>query len=483
MRFCMVTTFYPPYNFGGDGLFVQALSRALVESGHEVEVVHCEDAFRLKAGSVVVPEIEDDDVKVHRLKSSLGALSPILTQQLGRPALKSAKLKAVLNRDFDVVNFHNISLIGGPKILSLSSAPVTFYTLHEHWLLCPTHSLWKNQEEECLHPQCFGCSVKSGVPPQIWRYTSLLKQNLPNVDVLLSPSAYTAEVHQRRGILTPLMILPTFSRLAPATTRSPETSTRPRFVFSGRITAAKGVQDLLETFAGLTDYELSLAGEGELLPSLRSQFAHCQNIRFLGRLTDTELVELYQSATALVVCSRAPEVFPLVVLEALACGTPAIVRDVGGSREAVDQTGAGLVYQNSDELIRGVHSLAQDKDLHSRLGRLARSGYQTHYSAQNYLRSYLALIDELHGISLVITPLTFLGGSFYSINMLPPVWQKVSLLNPVVYLVSGFRWSFYEISDVGVGLSLGMTATFLALCLAAIGFIRINRRGNAIELA
>ena len=59
---------------------------------------------------------------------------------------------------------------------------------------------------------------------------------------------------------------------------------------------------------------------------------------------------------------------------------------------------------------------------------------------------------------LIITPLTFLGGRFYSINMLPPLWQKITLFNPVVYLVSGFRWSFYEIADVHVGMSLGMTA-------------------------
>jgi ABC-2 type transport system permease protein len=72
---------------------------------------------------------------------------------------------------------------------------------------------------------------------------------------------------------------------------------------------------------------------------------------------------------------------------------------------------------------------------------------------------------------LIITPLTFLGGSFYSINMLPPFWQKVSLFNPVVYLVSGFRWSFYEISDVSVGISLAMTAVFLAVCLVTIWWI------------
>ncbi len=72
---------------------------------------------------------------------------------------------------------------------------------------------------------------------------------------------------------------------------------------------------------------------------------------------------------------------------------------------------------------------------------------------------------------MIVTPLTFLGGSFYSISMLPPFWQKVALVNPVVYLVSGFRWSFYGVSDVNAGLSFGMTLGFLALCLFAVRWI------------
>jgi ABC-2 type transport system permease protein len=72
---------------------------------------------------------------------------------------------------------------------------------------------------------------------------------------------------------------------------------------------------------------------------------------------------------------------------------------------------------------------------------------------------------------MIVTPLTFLGGSFYSIDMLPPLWQTITLFNPVVYLVSGFRWSFYGVADVGVGISLGMTLVFMLLCLAAIAWI------------
>ncbi|HWK32278.1 MAG TPA: ABC transporter permease [Hyphomicrobium sp.] len=80
---------------------------------------------------------------------------------------------------------------------------------------------------------------------------------------------------------------------------------------------------------------------------------------------------------------------------------------------------------------------------------------------------------------LIITPLTFLGGTFYSINMLPPFWQTVTLFNPVVYLVSGFRWSFFEISDVNILISLAMTLTFLVICLAVVW--RIFKTGYRLK--
>jgi ABC-2 type transport system permease protein len=80
---------------------------------------------------------------------------------------------------------------------------------------------------------------------------------------------------------------------------------------------------------------------------------------------------------------------------------------------------------------------------------------------------------------LVLTPLTFLGGTFYSIHMLPPFWQNVTLFNPIVYLINGFRWSFYEVSDVNVAISLSMTLAFLTVCL--IGIWWIFRTGYRIK--
>src|ERR1700733_13851896 len=94
LRFCMVTTFYPPYHFGGDAIFVRSLSEALVAEGHTVEVVHCEDAYRLRGRSPSENEpTHSDNIVVHRLHSRLGALSPLITQQTGRPGLKRSALR------------------------------------------------------------------------------------------------------------------------------------------------------------------------------------------------------------------------------------------------------------------------------------------------------------------------------------------------------------------------------------------------------
>src|SRR5947207_8542592 len=155
MRFCMVTTFYPPYSFGGDGVYVQQLSNELAKRGHQVEVVHCRDAYNLLAGRTSSTTDHDHpNVTVHSLKSPWGFLSPLATHQSGRPMLKASMIKEILERPFDVIHYHNISLVGGPKILHYGQA-VKLYTLHEYWLICPTHMLFKFNHEACTHKECY----------------------------------------------------------------------------------------------------------------------------------------------------------------------------------------------------------------------------------------------------------------------------------------------------------------------------------------
>ena len=396
MRICMVTTFYPPYHFGGDATYVRALSRALAAAGHEVEVVHCVDAWRLKRQGPPPPLPEPDPgVTVHRLEHPLGPLSPLVTQQTGHPGLKSRALRAILARPFDVVHFHNISLVGGPAVLGWSRAPVTLYTLHEHWLLCPTHIFWKDGSRACDGPTCLRCCLRSGIPPQLWRQTPLARRYVAGVDALLAPSEYTAGLHREAGFAAPIRVLPLFSALAPPEAPPPPPSARPRFLFVGRVTASKGIVPLLEEFAALPDYELQVAGEGELRPVLEQRFAGCANIRFLGRMPQEALVTAYRGATALVFPSLAPETFGLAVVEAFACGTPAIVRDAGGAREAVDATGGGIVYRTAGELQQALARLAGDPALGRALGRRAREGFLRDFTLERHLERYLGHVGAI----------------------------------------------------------------------------------------
>lgn len=395
MRFCMVTTFYPPYHFGGDATFVQALARALISEGHHVEVVHCEDAYRLRDTEQVAVQAEDDGVVVHRLRNTFGMLSPLITQQTGKPGVKAAQLRKILEREFDVVNFHNISLIGGPGVLQMSRAPVTLYTLHEHWLLCPMHIFWKNDQQACDSPQCIRCCIRSGVPPQLWRYTGLIERSLFNVDALVAPSAYTAERHKALGQTPPIHVLPTFSRLAPETNGKAITPERICFLYVGRVTASKGIAILLKEFAGISQYDLLVVGGGDILPTLKRQYVEQRHIQFLGPLSEKQLGPLYQQATALILPSLAPEVFPLSILEAFAHGTPAIVHDAGGSREAIDKTGGGVVYHSREELHDALTLLANDSQLRDTIGQRALEGYKQFYSQESYLERYLHIIQVI----------------------------------------------------------------------------------------
>jgi glycosyltransferase involved in cell wall biosynthesis len=390
----MATTFYPPYNLGGCGLYVRALSRALVAQGHEVEVMHCLDAYHLKYTDPMPDEGSDEGIIVHRLKSPFGFVSPLITQLTGRPGIKSRDTRQIFGRSFDVVHFHNISLIGGPALIPQSQAPVNLYTLHDHWLLCPTHVFWKNNSKPCDRPTCMRCSLASWVPPQLWRYTRLVESAIAHIDALLAPSEYTAKRHRDSGLKPPIRVLPLFSAIEQQFEKTPRHD-RPRFLFVGRLTASKGILQLLEEFVGLPAYDLDVVGDGDLRSALEHRFAGCSNIRFLGAKPQAQLVSIYQNATALILPSLAPETFALTVVEALACSTPAIVHDVGGAGEAIEATGGGILYRTSEELRFALSRVAYEPGLREALARRAREGFLRLYTWERHAKNYVDVVDSI----------------------------------------------------------------------------------------
>jgi glycosyltransferase involved in cell wall biosynthesis len=396
LAFCMVTTFYPPYHFGGDALFVQRLSSALARRGHSVTVVHSVDAYRVLTGDRPYEDLPTEaGVEVVPIEGRLGPLSPLATYLTGRPLLSRSGLRGVLERKrFDVVHFHNISLIGGPGVLRYGEG-VKLYTLHEHWLVCPMHVLWRYNREPCEEPHCFRCSLAFHRPPQLWRYTHLLERELDHVDAFLAPSRFVREAHRSRGFARPIRHLPPF---LPETATEPIGETtrpeRPYFLYAGRLERIKGIHTLLDVFRSYESADLVIAGSGTQERGLRHQAAGNPRVRFLGRVQPTALSVLYAGAIALIVPSVGYEVFPLVSLEAFAQRTPVIARRLGGLSEAVEDSGGGFLYSDERELVEVMETLRADPELRRELGERGHATLRSHWSEEKHIERYLGIVES-----------------------------------------------------------------------------------------
>ncbi|MEQ1896956.1 MAG: glycosyltransferase family 4 protein [Vicinamibacterales bacterium] len=399
LRFAMVTTFYPPYHFGGDGEAVRRLAHALARRGHQVDVIHDVDAFRmLSDGAEREPLGEPDGVRVHGLRSSLGSLSCLATQQLGRPLVHGSRIRSILHRGFDVIHFHNISLVGGPGILSYG-AGIKLYTAHEHWLVCPTHVLWRHNREVCTGRECLRCVLHHRRPPQLWRSTSLLERQSEHVDAFLTLSEFSAKKHAEFGFDRPLAVVPPFLAEADAAPQaSPATATQhvpPYFLFVGRLETIKGIQDVIPLFARDGATEIWIAGSGSYEPQLRQLAGSGRRVRFLGQQTADQLRQLYRDAIAVVVPSVCYEVFPMVVLEAFREGTPIVARHLGPFPEIVERSAGGLLFTTTEELDTALSSLAADRRLRDNLGQAAARAFKALWSEPVAMESYFGVIRDI----------------------------------------------------------------------------------------
>ncbi|MGD2148123.1 MAG: glycosyltransferase family 4 protein [Anaerolineae bacterium] len=400
LRFCMITTFYPPYSFGGDGIFAHQLSNELAKRGHQVDVIHCIDSYLVLAGREPMgPYSNRPNVKVHGLRSRFGPLSPLATQQTGYPLLKSRRIREILETGFDVIHYHNVSLVGGPRILEYGEG-IKLYTMHECWLVCPTHVLFRYRKAPCVQRRCLVCQLAYGRPPQWWRYTGLLERALANVDAFIAPSRFSKAVHEERGLGMPIVHLPNFvPTIAPAGARDGDqargTEDGPCFLFVGRLEKLKGLQTLIPVFKRYPKARLLIAGSGSYEAHLQRLAEGQVNIRFLGKLSEKELRSAYRHAVALIVPSIGFEMFPLVIVEAFRQQTPVIVRNLGGMPEIVEESGGGFVYDTDEQLVAAMDRLLIEPALRDKLG---RRGYQTYlqkWTTEAHLKRYLGLIRQI----------------------------------------------------------------------------------------
>jgi glycosyltransferase involved in cell wall biosynthesis len=394
LRFCMINTFYPPYSFGGDGIFVHRLSNELGKRGHKVDVIHCVDSYRLGAGHDPVATYDDHrNVTVHGITSPLGFLSPLATQQTGYPLFKSGRIQKILKKGFDVIHYFNISLFG-PKILQYGEG-IKLYSMLEYWLVCPTHTLFRFNRAPCIKPHCFACSLVYRRPPQWWRYSGLLENSLKHIDTFIAPSRFTENVHRRLELRSPIVHLPYFVPSTSATKPLAKTPEKPYFLFVGRLEKLKGLQTVIPIFRNYQKAELFIAGAGEYEAELKKLAGGCERIRFLGYVSGTRLEDLYRRAVAVIVPSICFDVFPLVPMEALSLQTPVIVRNLGGMPEVVEESGAGFIYDTTDELVCAMDRLLADSSYRNQLGQRGYQAYKKNWTAEVHMQRYFELIDEI----------------------------------------------------------------------------------------
>lgn len=401
LRFCFLTTFYPPYNFGGDGIGIQRLARGLVRAGHHVTVIHDVDAYRLlhKGAEPQLPD-SDDGVEVVRLESRLGALSCLLTQQTGRPIVNGARIAALLDEgNYDVVNFHNVSLIGGPGLLSYGSKSLRLLMAHEHWLVCPTHVLWRHGRERCTGRECVRCQLSYKRPPQLWRYTGGLERQLDHIDAFIAVSEFSRQKHKEFGFPREMEVLNYFlpdPDAGAGTDPSERSHERPYFLFVGRLEHIKGLDDVIPLFAEYEDADLLIAGDGEYAATLKSLVEADprlqSRVRFLGRVPLEDLKAYYEHALALIVPSVCYETFGIIIIEAFRYGTPVIARDLGPFPELLERSGGGELFGSTDELLEKMKKIEGDPELRDRLARAGHDAYLKHWVESSAIPKYLDIV-------------------------------------------------------------------------------------------
>lgn len=396
LRFCIVTTFYPPYNFGGDGIYAHRLANGLARRGHEVTVLHSPSAYEMLAGHAVCePYADHANVRVHGIRTPLSPLGLLAVQQTGRPGLQAAALRQWLDRGaYDAIHYNNVSLLGGPAVFGYGRG-LKLCTLIEHWLVCPMHVLWKFDREVCTKPTCLRCTLAGGRPPQLWRYTGLMRRATRHIDAFLGPSVFTIRMHQERGLHGMMVQLPLFHpEPQPRPSDGPENGGRPYFFFGGRLEKIKGVQVLIPLFRAL-DVDLVIAGTGSFEGELRALAAGAANIKFLGRVGHQRLHGLYRHAVATIVPSLCYETFGLIVAESFATATPVVVYAQSSLAEIVGTYGGGLTYRTADELGAALRALLADPALRHRLGREGRTAYEAEFAEDAFLTHYLKLVRTL----------------------------------------------------------------------------------------
>ena len=388
LKILMFTTFYPPYSFGGDAVGVQRMARALVARGHQVTVVHDEDSYLILGGKVQA-EGAPDEVRRVGLRAKNGFLSNLLTQQTGRPTVHSGRIRALIDEmQPDIIWYNNTSLVGGPGLLAYGDA-LKVYEAHEHWLVCPTHVLWRYGQEVCDRRDCLKCVLTYRRPPQLWRYTGLMERMIGKADLVIAKSEFSRKKHADFGLKREMTVLPYFLPDMDIRDVAPYAGhPRPYFLFVGRLEKIKGLQDVFPAMDKYPDADLLILGDGDYADELKRQAAGNPRIQFLGRKSPDELNAYYRGALALIVPSVCYETFGIILIESFRLGTPVIARRLGPFPEIVETAGAGLLFETEDELLSAMTRMQTDAAGRGAMAEAARSAFEARWREDRVIAAF-----------------------------------------------------------------------------------------------
>jgi len=394
----MLTTFYPPYSFGGDAMGIQRLSQALVRWGHHVTVIQDIDGFNILSNNPNPPKLETSDgVNIIYLQSGFEKLSVLLTQQFGHPILQGRNINRLLEEgQYDVIMFHNSSLVGGPGLFPYGNA-LKLYMAHEHWLICPSHVLWRHGRERCTGRECLRCVLHYHRPPQIWRYAGLLERNQKHVHQFIAMSEFSRDKHKEFGFSRDMAVVNYFlpdQKTLPTESKSQSPHQRPYFLFVGRLEKIKGLDDVIPVFKNYPDADLLIAGDGEYADTLKNIGKDIDNVKFLGRLAPEALDRYYQSAIALIVPSVCFETFGIILIESFRQKTPVIARRIGPFPEIVDRSNGGLLFDGPDDLVPAMQKIQSDTVYRDKLAQQAYQGFIENWSEAAIIPKFLAVVKS-----------------------------------------------------------------------------------------
>lgn len=403
LKILMTSACYDPDNSVAAETHIKRLSQELIARGHEVHIIYSWDANRYKGYAIEndskISRKDDNGIYLHPIHLSIGAFNLKLVYFYGSTISIENKFKKVVD-DIkpDVVHHHNIFFLGH-KILRKYGDYLNLYTAHDYWLICTRNDLLKNGNITCQSKACLSCglsSINAKRPPQLWRLSKSYRNSLKDIALILAPSCFMKE---KLGLelSNSIVHLPVFA-LPPQNIDNSGFSDY--FLYAGVLGRHKGIMNLLEVFRFYGDKikpKLIIVGRGVLEAEIKS-FIEKYNLQnkviLIGWVSNEKLWSLYKDAVALVIPSVWAENCPVVVLEAMATGTPTIGSDQGGLPELITKIDDNLIFKSDD--IEELAGKLINFDTRRYSAKKLQDIYKKYYSIEAYLQEYEKLLKTFH---------------------------------------------------------------------------------------